>query len=93
MEEKRKKQLTEIVGWIAKGLFNRSVKAAETIMRNDPRFKKAVVNAAERIEKVENELQDYLDTVYGDESPEEIEKNAKIMGMSVKDYIETFHKI
>tara|TARA_Y100001934_G_C12066853_1_gene638111 strand:+ start:107 stop:448 length:342 start_codon:yes stop_codon:yes gene_type:complete len=90
MEDKRKEHLKEIVGWIAKGLFNRSVKAAETIMKNDPRFKQAVIDAAKKIEKADNELQDYLDKTYGEKSPEEIEQMAKAMGMSVPEFIKRF---
>ena len=44
-KQKDKELLKEVVGWLVKGLFNRSVKAGETFMRNDPRVKKAVLDA------------------------------------------------
>lgn len=89
MEDKRKEHLKEIVGWIAKGLFNRSVKAAETIMKNDPRFKQAVIDAAKKIEKADNDLQDYLDKTYGGD-PAKIEQQARAMGMSVPEFIKKY---
>ena len=50
-KQKDKELLKEVVGWIVKGLFNRSVKAGETFMRNDPRVKKAVLDASKSNEK------------------------------------------
>lgn len=83
---KENKQLvTEVVGWIVKGLFNRSVKAAETFMKNDPRVRKAVLDAAKAMKKVEDDLHDALEDKYGG-TPEEIADSAKRHGMSVERY-------
>ena len=84
-KQKDKELLKEVVGWIVKGLFNRSVKAAETFMRNDPRVKKAVLDAAKAMKKVEDDLHDALEDKYGG-TPDEIADKARSMGLSVEKY-------
>ncbi len=88
-KQKDKELLKEVVGWIVKGLFNRSVKAAETFMRNDPRVKKAVIDAAKAMKKAEDDLHDALEDRFGG-TPEEIADKAKRAGMSVEKYAKYF---
>lgn len=84
-----KETLTEVVGWVVKGLFNRSVKTAEKIVKHDPRFRQMVKDAAQAVADSEDRMDTYLMKRYGG-TAEEIEKKAKKMGVSVDKYIETF---
>jgi len=84
-KQKDKELLKEVVGWLVKGLFNRSVKAAETFMKNDPRVRKAVMDAAKSMKKAEDDLHNALESRYGG-TPEEIADNARKVGMSVEKY-------
>jgi hypothetical protein len=84
-----KELLKEVVGWLVKGLFNRSVKAAETFMKNDPRVRKAVVDAAKAMKKAEDDVHDALEDKYGG-TPDEIADRARRMGMSVEKYTKYF---
>jgi len=87
---KENKQLvTEVLGWIINTLFDRSVKAAETFMKNDPRFKKAVIKAAKEVKKVSDKLNNEFEEKYGG-TPAEIEQKAKSVGMSVEKYIDIY---
>ena len=76
-----------MIGWLINKLFDRSTKSVETIIKNDPRFKKMMKDIAVDIAKSREETQKHLQKAYGG-SPERIEKLAKLHKMSVEDYIE-----
>ena len=89
MKSKDKELIKEVVGWIVKGMFNRSVKTAQHIIKNDPKFREMVKNIAVNIKKSEDEMDAYLEKRFGG-TPEEIEAKAKKRGMSVEEYIRVF---
>ena len=78
-----------MIGWLAKKMMERSIKGAEYIMKNDPRFKNAVIDAAKRAVKADDDLQDMLDRTHGGD-PEKVERRARAMGMSVPEYINKY---
>ena len=78
-----------MLGWIINKVFDRTVDAAETFMRNDPRFKESVIRAAKAVKKVKDELDNEYEEKYGG-TPAEIEQKAKSVGMSVEEYIDIF---
>ena len=84
-----KETLTEVVGWVVKGLFNRSVKTAEKIVKSDPRFRQMVKDAAQAIADEEEKMDNYLMKKFGG-TAEEIEQKAKKMGISVEKYVDSF---
>nr|BAR35380.1 hypothetical protein [uncultured Mediterranean phage uvMED] len=83
-----KQVLKEVLGWVVNKLFDRSTKSVSTIIKHDPRFKKMMKDIAVDVAKSHQQLQKHLQKTYGG-TPEEIEKKAKMLGMSVDKYIET----
>ena len=77
-----------MIGWLVNKLFDRSTKSVETIIKHDPRFKKMMKDIAVDVAKSRIKMQKHLTKVYGG-TPEEIEKKAKMLGMSVEEYTET----
>ena len=77
-----------MIGWLINKLFDRSTKSVETIIKHDPRFKKMMKDIAVDQAKSRIKMQKHLQKTYGG-TPEEIEKKAKMLGMSVEEYTET----
>lgn len=78
-----------MIGWLVKKVFDRTVKSAEYFMRNDPRVRAAVIDAAKAMKKAEDETHAALEDRFGG-TPEEIADTAKRAGMSVEKYTKYF---
>ena len=79
-----------MLGWIINKVFDRTVDAAETFMRNDPRFKESVIRAAKAVKKVKDELNSDFDEKYGG-TPEELNQKAKSRGMTLESYMDIYY--
>jgi len=81
-----------MIGWLVKKMFDRTVKSAEYFMRNDPRVKTAVLNAAKAMQETEDNTHKTLEERFGD-TPEKIAEKAKSAGKSVEYYMFYFLRI
>jgi hypothetical protein len=83
-----KQVLKEVLGWVVNKLFDRATNSVSTIIKHDPRFKKMMKDIAVDVAKSRMQMLKHLQRTYGG-TPEEIERKAKMLGMSVDKYIAT----